>query len=88
VAFGAFFWIALTRVVWLRHGRRVGMLVRGVSLMHALIASPFLEDFLVLRPGSVSGIKLPTPVLARPAAGSLHRSLPGLAVRSGAAPLA
>lgn len=27
--------------------------------MHALIASPFLEDFLILRPGSVSGIKLP-----------------------------
>jgi hypothetical protein len=35
------------------------MLVRGVSLMHALIASPFLDEFLVLRPGSVSGIKLP-----------------------------
>ncbi|MGH3533187.1 MAG: hypothetical protein ACRDS0_09680 [Pseudonocardiaceae bacterium] len=27
--------------------------------MHDLIASPFLEDFLVLRPGSTQGLKLP-----------------------------
>ncbi len=27
--------------------------------MHAVIASPFLEDYLILRPGSVQGVKIP-----------------------------
>src|SRR4051812_19802554 len=27
--------------------------------MHVLIASPFLDDFLIVRPGSSSGIKVP-----------------------------
>ena len=27
--------------------------------MHELIASPFLDDYLVLRPGSTQGVKIP-----------------------------
>lgn len=34
-------------------------LVRENSLVHELIASPFLEDYLVLRPGSTQGVKIP-----------------------------
>lgn len=33
--------------------------------MHQLIASPFLEDYLVLRPGSILGIKIPQPRYAQ-----------------------
>lgn len=53
-------------------------LTKGRALMYDLIASPFLGDYLLIRPGRHNGIKIPGRRTRR--AGP-RANLPGLAVR-------